>query len=379
MAGAPRPRGRVRGDAVSCVLVEGGSHGRDPWGVRVTRQMERLPGANDYCAWDTQPPPPVCGLGTSTRSTLTTAAASDAARAARVARMQQQEAIHVQMQQVEEIGDDSMVQVLMEQLGQTPTMMLGTHYSEKLAVDCDIPDEAGGNLSIMQDPGSEQRGHGEAGGVVWKCAAAMGHHLCDRRYFPRGYWKGKRCLEIGAGTGILGLAAARLGALVTITDYGELSDLIAHNVKRNLSPEQQAATTVDSFDWNHPAVAARFPKEKWDVILISDVVWADGYGRLPQTLTEIASSTTPIVLGFEQRAHKRPELASPTFIPTLHEYFQVDEVEFPVEHQREHLYLYHLHNVTDHSHPIDTSAKDLEVDEDAESSCSSGSDGFEST
>ena len=63
---------------------------------------------------------------------------------------------------------------------------------------------------------------------------------------------------------------------MTITDYGELSELIQHNVARNLSPIHAARTKVDSFDWNNPRTKLRFPAEDWDVILISDVVWADG-------------------------------------------------------------------------------------------------------
>ena len=159
-----------------------------------------------------------------------------------------------------------------------------------------------------------------------------------------------------------------------ITDYGELSELIAVNIRRNLSPEQAARTTVDTLDWNAVDVSRRFPPSRWDVILISDVIWADGYGKLPQTLTEIAAPTTPIVLGFEQRAHKRPELGSPTFLPTLRRsarplasgllrwaasraglrrshdvagagrFLQVEEVEFPLELQREHLHLFHVRN-----------------------------------
>ncbi len=45
---------------------------------------------------------------------------------------------------------------MMEQMGKTANVMQGTYYSEKLAVDCAIPEEAGGSLSIMQDPGAEQ-------------------------------------------------------------------------------------------------------------------------------------------------------------------------------------------------------------------------------
>jgi hypothetical protein len=116
-------------------------------------------------------------------------------------------------------------------------------------------------------------------------------------------------------------------------------------------------------------------------------VWADGYGRLPQTLTEIASPTTPIILGFEQRAHKRAELASPTFVPTLHEYLQVQEVEFPPSEQREHLYLYHL--LTKSKGPAASGGSEQpagaavaaaaeEEQQEEEQGSSSGSDGFDS-
>jgi hypothetical protein len=117
-------------------------------------------------------------------------------------------------------------------------------------------------------------------------------------------------------------------------------------------------------------------------------VWADGYGRLPQTLTEIASPSTPIILGFEQRAHKRAELASPTFIPTLHEYLQVQEVEFPPSEQREHLYLYHLLNTkskgpaasggSEQPAGAAVAAAAEEEQQEEEQGSSSGSDGFDS-
>lgn len=340
-----------------------------------------LPGANEYCAWETQPPP---AARASPSASMSAGVSASAARGARLAQLQAapepEPEPEAQLPAVPAGDDDIMVQLLMEQLGQAPTVMLGTYYSEKLAVDIDIPDEAGGNLSIMQDPGSEQRGHGEAGGVVWKCAGTMCHHLCDRCYFPEGYWEGKRCLEIGAGTGLLGLAAARLGAQVVITDYGELSELIAHNIKRNLSEEQQAVTSVDSLDWNQKNVAERFPPEKWDVILISDVVWADGYGRLPQTLTEIAMPGSLILLGFETRGHKRPELGSPTFIPTLGKWLDVTEVEFPAEFQREHLHLYHVYN-TSQPTKQEEHAQEPAVEQKEPASAdgdSSGSDGFDS-
>ena len=52
---------------------------------------------------------------------------------------------------------------------------------------------------------------GDVGCVVWDAALVLTKFLEHNSYFPDGFWKGKRVLELGAGTGIVGLGAAALG------------------------------------------------------------------------------------------------------------------------------------------------------------------------
>uniref|UniRef100_A0A2D4GKH0 Protein-lysine methyltransferase METTL21D n=1 Tax=Micrurus corallinus TaxID=54390 RepID=A0A2D4GKH0_MICCO len=50
---------------------------------------------------------------------------------------------------------------------------------------------------------------------------------------PVGLLRHKAALELGAGTGLVGLVAASLGANVTVTDLEEVQDLLKMNIENN--------------------------------------------------------------------------------------------------------------------------------------------------
>lgn len=73
--------------------------------------------------------------------------------------------------------------------------------------------------------------HGEGqiavGYIIWSAAVILSRLICSYSY----YFKSKRVLEIGAGTGLCGIVASACQAKVVITDYTEI---ILNNISQNI-------------------------------------------------------------------------------------------------------------------------------------------------
>ncbi|XP_053150988.1 EEF1A lysine methyltransferase 3 isoform X5 [Hemicordylus capensis] len=123
--------------------------------------------------------------------------------------------------------------------------------------------------------------------------------LCD--YFEAqklNFW-GKKVIELGAGTGIVGILAALLGGDVTITDLPVALKQIEENVHRNLPVECVARTRVCALSWglNHK----EFPNN-FDFILGADIVYLkDTYPLLIRTLQYLCGPQTTIYLSSKMR------------------------------------------------------------------------------
>ncbi|HEY4058734.1 MAG TPA: methyltransferase domain-containing protein [Kofleriaceae bacterium] len=96
--------------------------------------------------------------------------------------------------------------------------------------------------------------------VLWPSAIALAHELATRDL------RGKRVLELGAGTGLPGIIAASLGARVVQTDRQNVALHVSKmNAARNkVELEQRIA---DWTDWNETDV--------FDLIIGSDILYAE--------------------------------------------------------------------------------------------------------
>ncbi|XP_031147834.1 protein N-lysine methyltransferase METTL21A [Sander lucioperca] len=163
--------------------------------------------------------------------------------------------------------------------------------------------------------------------VVWDAAVVM----CMYLEMGKVELKGKGVIELGAGTGLVGIVAALLGAKVTITDREPALDFLSANVKSNVPPDSQGSVVVSELTWGEGL--ERYPAGGFDLVLGADIVYLeDTFVPLLQTLEHLCSDTTVVLLACKIR-YKRDT----NFLSMLKQQFIVEEIYY--EKQRDiHVY-----------------------------------------
>lgn len=132
--------------------------------------------------------------------------------------------------------------------------------------------------------------------------------------------QGLRLLELGAGTGGLGLAAAVLGANVTITDQASfafpnngnyevgarpkrtLLDLAQANVNQNLLMIPSTAPAVCEMLWGERASMRSLPHARYDVICGGDILlFTSAHEALVRTLRHLSCPNTVVLIEHTDR------------------------------------------------------------------------------
>ncbi|KAL6306735.1 putative methyltransferase-domain-containing protein [Sparassis latifolia] len=134
----------------------------------------------------------------------------------------------------------------------------------------------------------------------------------------RGSWKGKNVLELGSGTGLVGLVAGKLGARACITDQAPLIEIMARNVSMN---DLTALVTVAELNWGEP-IPQDIPRP--DVLLAADCVYFEpAFPLLVKTLADLVIDDTTEVLF----CYKKRRKADKRFFTLLKKEFTWTEVD----------------------------------------------------
>nr|XP_056717511.1 protein N-lysine methyltransferase METTL21A isoform X1 [Euleptes europaea] len=170
--------------------------------------------------------------------------------------------------------------------------------------------------------------------VVWDAAVV----LCTYLETGEVDLRGRSVIELGAGTGLLGIVAALLamkfamttficltfifplGAHVTITDREAALAFLKANVQANLPTDIQPRAIVKELTWGQNLTS--FSAGEYDFILGADIVYLEEtFADLLQTLDHLCADHTVILLSCRLR-YERDQ----NFLMMLKGFFSVREV-----------------------------------------------------
>ncbi|XP_046508222.1 protein N-lysine methyltransferase METTL21D isoform X2 [Equus quagga] len=154
----------------------------------------------------------------------------------------------------------------------------------------------------------QQYGSGGVGCVVWDAAIVLCKYLETPGFSGEGAHALSRrsVLELGSGTGAVGLMAATLGADVVVTDLEELQDLLKRNINMN---KHLVTGSVQAKVLKWGEETEDFPSPP-DYILMADCIYyEESLEPLLKTLKDLSGSETCIICCYEQRTMgKNPEI-----------------------------------------------------------------------
>ncbi|XP_067847266.1 EEF1A lysine methyltransferase 3-like [Heptranchias perlo] len=131
--------------------------------------------------------------------------------------------------------------------------------------------------------------------IIWE----SGLVLC--RYFEQEKisFSGKKVIELGSGTGIVGILAILLGGDVTLTDQPVVLNQIEFNVTSNIPVSIIQRSKVSDLRWGKNE--DQFPTD-YDFILGSDIVYSPhDFPSLIKTLQHLSNQNTIIYISSKMR------------------------------------------------------------------------------
>jgi hypothetical protein len=141
---------------------------------------------------------------------------------------------------------------------------------------------------------------GEAG-CMFQSEIVMCNFMSDENCALSKYMKGDhKLIELGCGTGLLGIVIAQMGQRVILTDMPHVLQQIKDNVSANLEGEAAQRCVVEPLTWGNEEHEDK--AGKCDLVLCSDLVYKEETKEpLVRTLRAITHQGSVVAMAFERR------------------------------------------------------------------------------
>ncbi|ESO10175.1 hypothetical protein HELRODRAFT_109498 [Helobdella robusta] len=159
---------------------------------------------------------------------------------------------------------------------------------------------------------------GDVGCVVWDSAIVMFHFIEKNKSF----FSGKKVIDLGSGTGLIGIQAAACGADAVITDLEEFISLMELNIKNNL---HIISGTIEArcLRWGSDVSDLSSP----DILLVSDCLYYDeSVLPLAKTINDLSNENTIVYLSYEIRESEAKKKIVKDFFNIISKTFTVQDV-----------------------------------------------------
>lgn len=126
------------------------------------------------------------------------------------------------------------------------------------------------------------------GWKTWGAALCLSRHITT--IMPKSVYSSARVLELGAGTGLVGISTAAIGGFdVTLTDLDDVLSNLQFNIHQNIDLIHTACgrAVAIALDWRTRASGQETLQPTYDVILGADLLYASEHPILVANMVEI--------------------------------------------------------------------------------------------
>ncbi|GFZ48270.1 Putative protein N-methyltransferase [Saitozyma sp. JCM 24511] len=165
------------------------------------------------------------------------------------------------------------------------------------------------------------------GGIAWPAGEVLSRYIAYRHSVDATYLRRKAVLELGSGTGLVGIVAGMLDpdTRIWVTDQAQLLRLMRDNVSLNLGDVgSEHHLLVDELNWGEP-IPEGIPKKDIDLVLAADCVYFEpAFPLLVRTLCDLAPVGKDIEILF---CWKKRRKADRRFFQMLKKHFDSEIVD----------------------------------------------------